>query len=94
MCRKIDGPVIKEWRLRVSQDTSTWRWYAGPSRPRQRPARLGETDQIGDREACPHRSKARGGGPANARTYPLSEVSQAIDYVGAGHAQGKVVITV
>jgi NADPH:quinone reductase-like Zn-dependent oxidoreductase len=32
--------------------------------------------------------------PVIDRTYPLSEVSQAIDYVAAGHAQGKIVITV
>ncbi len=32
--------------------------------------------------------------PVMARTYPLSSAAQAIDYVGAGHAQGKVAITV
>jgi NADPH:quinone reductase-like Zn-dependent oxidoreductase len=32
--------------------------------------------------------------PVIDRTYPLSEASQAIGYVGEGHARGKVVITV
>jgi NADPH:quinone reductase-like Zn-dependent oxidoreductase len=32
--------------------------------------------------------------PVIDRTFPLSETPQAIDYVGGGHAQGKVVITV
>ena len=32
--------------------------------------------------------------PAIAKTYPLEEVPEAIGYVGGGHAQGKVVITV
>jgi NADPH:quinone reductase-like Zn-dependent oxidoreductase len=32
--------------------------------------------------------------PVIDRTYPLSEVPEAIGYVGDGHAQGKVVITV
>jgi len=32
--------------------------------------------------------------PVIDRTYPLSEVPEAIGYVGAGHAQGKVAITV
>ena len=32
--------------------------------------------------------------PVIDRSYPLSEISQAIGYVGGGHAQGKVVITV
>lgn len=32
--------------------------------------------------------------PVMDRTYPLSSAAQAIDHVGAGHAQGKVVITV
>jgi NADPH:quinone reductase-like Zn-dependent oxidoreductase len=28
------------------------------------------------------------------RTYPLSETAEAMRYLGTGHAQGKVVITV
>jgi NADPH:quinone reductase-like Zn-dependent oxidoreductase len=32
--------------------------------------------------------------PVLDRTYPLSSAAQAIDHVGTGHAQGKVVITV
>jgi NADPH:quinone reductase-like Zn-dependent oxidoreductase len=32
--------------------------------------------------------------PVLDRSYPLSSAAQAIDHVGAGHAQGKVVITV
>lgn len=32
--------------------------------------------------------------PVIDRTYPLSEFREAIGYVGAGHAQGKVVVTV
>jgi NADPH:quinone reductase-like Zn-dependent oxidoreductase len=32
--------------------------------------------------------------PVIDRTYPLSEAGQAIDHVGQGHAQGKVVVTV
>jgi NADPH:quinone reductase-like Zn-dependent oxidoreductase len=28
------------------------------------------------------------------RTYPLSDAAQALAYVGAGHARGKVVVTV
>lgn len=32
--------------------------------------------------------------PVLDRTYPLSDAAQAIDHVGAGHAQGKVAITV
>jgi NADPH:quinone reductase-like Zn-dependent oxidoreductase len=32
--------------------------------------------------------------PVIDRTYPLSEVPEAIRYVGEGHAQGKIVITV
>jgi NADPH:quinone reductase-like Zn-dependent oxidoreductase len=32
--------------------------------------------------------------PVIDKTYPLSEVPEAISYVGGGHAQGKVVITV
>ena len=32
--------------------------------------------------------------PVIDRTYPLSEVPDAIGYVGEGHAKGKVVITV
>ena len=32
--------------------------------------------------------------PVLGRTYPLSNAAQAIDHVGAGHAQGKVAITV
>jgi NADPH:quinone reductase-like Zn-dependent oxidoreductase len=32
--------------------------------------------------------------PVIDKTYPLSEVPEAIRYVGEGHAQGKVVITV
>jgi len=32
--------------------------------------------------------------PVIDRTYPLSEVPQAIRYVQEGHARGKVVITV
>jgi len=32
--------------------------------------------------------------PVIDRTYPLSEIRQAIDHVGGGHARGKVVITV
>jgi NADPH:quinone reductase-like Zn-dependent oxidoreductase len=32
--------------------------------------------------------------PVIDRTYPLSEVSQAIRYLEQGHARGKVVITV
>lgn len=32
--------------------------------------------------------------PVLDRTYPLSSAAQAIDHVGAGHAQGKVAITV
>jgi NADPH:quinone reductase-like Zn-dependent oxidoreductase len=32
--------------------------------------------------------------PVIDRTYPLSEVSQALGYVGGGHARGKVIITV
>ncbi len=32
--------------------------------------------------------------PVIDRTYPLSEVTEALRYYGEGHAQGKVVITV
>jgi NADPH:quinone reductase-like Zn-dependent oxidoreductase len=32
--------------------------------------------------------------PVIDRTYPLSEVPEAMGYVGEGHAQGKVVISV
>jgi NADPH:quinone reductase-like Zn-dependent oxidoreductase len=32
--------------------------------------------------------------PVLGRTYPLSRAAQALDHVGAGHAQGKVAITV
>lgn len=32
--------------------------------------------------------------PVLGRTYPLSDAAQAIDHVGAGHAQGKTAITV
>ena len=32
--------------------------------------------------------------PVIDRTYPLSETSEAIGYLGEGHARGKVVITV
>lgn len=32
--------------------------------------------------------------PVLDRTYPLSETAQAIEYIGGGHARGKVVITV
>jgi NADPH:quinone reductase-like Zn-dependent oxidoreductase len=32
--------------------------------------------------------------PVIDKTYPLSEVPEAIGYVGEGHARGKVVITV
>jgi NADPH:quinone reductase-like Zn-dependent oxidoreductase len=32
--------------------------------------------------------------PVIDRTYPLSEVPEAIRYLEAGHAQGKVIITV
>jgi NADPH:quinone reductase-like Zn-dependent oxidoreductase len=32
--------------------------------------------------------------PVIDRSYPLSEISQAIGYVGEGHTQGKVVIAV
>jgi NADPH:quinone reductase-like Zn-dependent oxidoreductase len=32
--------------------------------------------------------------PADDRTYPLGETAAAITYVRAGHARGKVVITV
>jgi NADPH:quinone reductase-like Zn-dependent oxidoreductase len=32
--------------------------------------------------------------PVLERTYPLSHAAQAIDHVGAGHAQGKTAITV
>jgi NADPH:quinone reductase-like Zn-dependent oxidoreductase len=32
--------------------------------------------------------------PVIDRTYPLSEVPEAIRYLGEGHAQGKIVITV
>jgi NADPH:quinone reductase-like Zn-dependent oxidoreductase len=32
--------------------------------------------------------------PVMDRTYPLSETAQAIDYVGTGHARGKIAITV
>jgi NADPH:quinone reductase-like Zn-dependent oxidoreductase len=32
--------------------------------------------------------------PVIDRRYPLSEVAEAIRYLGEGHAQGKVVITV
>ena len=32
--------------------------------------------------------------PVIDRCYPLSEVAEAFRYIGAGHAQGKVVITV
>lgn len=32
--------------------------------------------------------------PVMDRAYPLSEVRRAIDHVGAGHARGKVAITV
>ena len=32
--------------------------------------------------------------PVIDRTYPLSEVAQAIDHVGTGHARGKVAISV
>ena len=32
--------------------------------------------------------------PVIDRTYPLSEVPDAIGYVGEGHAKGKVVISV
>jgi NADPH:quinone reductase-like Zn-dependent oxidoreductase len=32
--------------------------------------------------------------PVIDRTYPLSETRQAIDHVGAGHARGKVIVTV
>ncbi len=32
--------------------------------------------------------------PVIARRYPLREVAEALRYVEAGHAQGKVVITV
>jgi NADPH:quinone reductase-like Zn-dependent oxidoreductase len=31
--------------------------------------------------------------PVIDKTYPLSEVPEAIDFVGEGHAQGKVVIS-
>lgn len=32
--------------------------------------------------------------PVIDRCYPLSEISEAFHYIGEGHAQGKVVITV
>jgi NADPH:quinone reductase-like Zn-dependent oxidoreductase len=32
--------------------------------------------------------------PAIDRTYPLSEVPQAISYVAEGHARGKVVVSI
>ena len=32
--------------------------------------------------------------PVIDKTYPLSEVPEALRYVGEGHAQGKVVISV
>ena len=32
--------------------------------------------------------------PVVGRTYPLSEAGQGVDYVGGGHARGKIVITV
>jgi NADPH:quinone reductase-like Zn-dependent oxidoreductase len=32
--------------------------------------------------------------PVVGRTYPLSEVAQALDYVSEGHVRGKVVIDV
>jgi NADPH:quinone reductase-like Zn-dependent oxidoreductase len=32
--------------------------------------------------------------PVIGRTYPLSEAAAAMDYVGTGHARGKVVISV
>jgi len=32
--------------------------------------------------------------PVIERTYPLSETAHAIDHVGAGHARGKVAISV
>jgi NADPH:quinone reductase-like Zn-dependent oxidoreductase len=32
--------------------------------------------------------------PVIDRTYPLSETSEALRYLGEGHVQGKVVITV
>ena len=32
--------------------------------------------------------------PVIDRTYPLSETSEAIRYLGEGHARGKVVVTV
>jgi NADPH:quinone reductase-like Zn-dependent oxidoreductase len=32
--------------------------------------------------------------PVIGRTYPLAAAPEAIDYVGLGHARGKVVITV
>jgi NADPH:quinone reductase-like Zn-dependent oxidoreductase len=32
--------------------------------------------------------------PVIGKTYPLSRTAEAIDYFGAGHALGKVVITV
>ena len=32
--------------------------------------------------------------PVIDRRYPLSEVAEALGYLGEGHAQGKVVITV
>jgi len=32
--------------------------------------------------------------PVIDRTYPLSETAAAMDYVGTGHARGKVVISV
>ena len=32
--------------------------------------------------------------PVIDRRYPLSEVAEALRYLGAGHARGKVVITV
>jgi NADPH:quinone reductase-like Zn-dependent oxidoreductase len=32
--------------------------------------------------------------PVIDRTYPLSDVKVAFDYLGEGHAQGKVVVTI
>jgi NADPH:quinone reductase-like Zn-dependent oxidoreductase len=32
--------------------------------------------------------------PVVDRTYPLSEISEAMRYLGTGHAKGKIVVTV
>jgi NADPH:quinone reductase-like Zn-dependent oxidoreductase len=98
---EVDDPVVKDDEVLVrvraaSVNPRDWHFMRGlPYVVRPFGLRLPSNGVLGE-DLRVLRGAHRGGqgSPVIDRTYPLSETPEAIRYLEAGHARGKVVITV